>query len=327
MLLEFLKTIFGNDINTEDFNFPKQTPFYIRDSYNAKYLIWNNNRCILLAPKASNWRLPTLKKQLMNFQEISSVPCALSLENLTSLQRKNLIESNIPFVSASQQVFLPFWGCFFLERFKAKPHIAEKMAPGTQAVFLYLYYMHDIGSVNLTNISKALNISKATCTRAITDLEVSELLKVDTFGTNKWISLLYEKPELLKKAFARLKSPVERHIFMRKPFFNCDYPKSGMLALSTFSMIGINNHDGAIALSKKSAANIPVENIMTQMEFKDFGGYIAEVWSYDPNLFANNGIVDDVSLLLSMENNPNERVQMCLDLIREKHQLPIRNDE
>ena len=36
---------------------------------------------------------------------------------------------------------------------------------------------------------------------------------------------------------------------------------------------------------------------------------------------------DDISLLLSMENDPNERVQMCLDEIRKKHELPVKEDE
>ena len=134
-MLDFLKTIFGDTISVTEFNYPDKTPFYIRDGYTAQYLSWNKNKCVLLSPNSS-WRLPTLKKQILKFQEICTVPCALCLENMTSLQRRNLIENNIPFISRSQQVYLPFWGCSFIERFKNEIPITDKMAPGTQLFFL-----------------------------------------------------------------------------------------------------------------------------------------------------------------------------------------------
>lgn len=50
------------------------------------------------------------------------------------------------------------------------------MAPGTQLVFLYLYYLKTANTTNLTQISKELSLSKATCTRAIDDLTASGLI-------------------------------------------------------------------------------------------------------------------------------------------------------
>lgn len=89
-----------------------------------------------------------------------------------------MIENHIPFISMSQQVYLPFWGCSFFEQFKAETTIAVKMAPGTQLVFLYLYYGRSTEPVNLTQMAKELSLSKATCTRAVKDL-TSLLLSMD----------------------------------------------------------------------------------------------------------------------------------------------------
>ena len=278
-------------------------------------------------PNDSNWRLPTLKKQLKKFQGLSKVPCALCLENLTALQRRNLVENNIPFISLSQQVYLPFWGCSFRELFKANPPVTDKMAPGTQLVFLYLYYGQDSGPVNLTQLSKNLSLSKATCTRAINDLLGSGLITQNMEGTNKWITLAYGKPEFLKKGYTRLKSPVERILYVKAKVPIEGQVVSGIRALAQQSMISVNEHDGAIAVSKKTATRIPAGDICTEQYFGDFGGSIVEVWSYDPAIFAENMCADDISLLLSMENDPNERVQMCLDEIRKKHELPVKEDE
>ena len=251
----------------------------------------------------------------------------MCLENLTALQRRNLVENNIPFISLSQQVYLPFWGCSFRELFKANPPVTDKMAPGTQLVFLYLYYGQDSGPVNLTQLSKNLSLSKATCTRAINDLLGSGLITQNMEGTNKWITLAYGKPEFLKKGYTRLKSPVERILYVKAKVPIEGQVVSGIRALAQQSMISVNEHDGAIAVSKKTATRIPAGDICTEQYFGDFGGSIVEVWSYDPAIFAENMCADDISLLLSMENDPNERVQMCLDEIRKKHELPVKEDE
>ena len=143
-MLSFLKLVFGPDITVKGFDYTDDTPYYIKDGYTPQLL--------------------------------SSLPCALCLDNLSALQRRSMLEEHIPFVSLSQQVYLPFWGCAFHEQFKADAAIMAKMAPGTQLVFLYLYYAENTGSVNLTQIAKALSLSKATCTRAINDLSASGLI-------------------------------------------------------------------------------------------------------------------------------------------------------
>ena len=326
-MLSFLKSVFGADITAAEYNYTDDTPYYIRDGYAPQLLIWNQSKCIILIPNNPNWRLPTLKKQLKKFQEISEIPCALCLENLNALQRRNLVENLIPFISLSQQVYLPFWGCSFHEQFKAETPIADKMAPGTQLVFLYLYYRQSLEPVNLTQIAKDLFLSKATCTRAINDLLASGLVTQNVEGTNKWITRAYGRPEFLKKGYARLKSPVERILYVKTAVSIEGCVAGGIRALARKSMLGANERDGAFAVSKKAAAAIPADDICTEQYFGDFGGYIVEVWSYDPAVLAENICVDDISLLLSLENDNNERVQMCLDEIRKKHELPVKEDE
>lgn len=325
-MLDYLNLVFGGNITAAPYPYPEQTPYYIRDGYSAQLLSWNENRCVLLSPKDSAWRLPMLKKQLQKFQGISEFPCALGLENLTSLQRRNLLENHIPFISRSQQIYLPFWGCALSEKFKAAVPIDEKMAPGTQLVFLYLYYSAEGSRTNLTQLSKAVCLSKATCTRAVNDLTASGLISVEETGNTKWIMPTFEKPEFLKKGYARLKSPVERLVYVkRKP--TVSHIKGGIQALSEISMIGVKEQDGGIAVLKKECAKITADDILSKQEFEDFGGYILEAWSYDPAILAYHDRVDDISLLLSLEDNPNERIQMSLDEIREKHELPIKYEE
>lgn len=326
-MLDFLKTIFGDNITAVPYDCPEKMPYYIRDNYKLQRLSWEGSGCVLLSPSSSSWRLPTLKKHLKNLQGICQEPCALSLENLTSMQRRNLLENSIPFISVSQQVYLPFWGCAFMEKFKSDTSIPDKMAPGTQLVFLYLYYLKATESVNLTRISRELQLSKATCTRAINDLTASGLLAQKIEGTNKWITPAFKKPEFLKKGYARLKSPVERLVYVRDLPENLRYFQSGVKALSESTMVGAKEQDAGLAVSKKTCPSIPADDIISKQDFEDFGGTVIEVWRYDPSLLSKSGRVDEISLLLSLETDTDERIQMGLDEIREKHELPVKQDE
>lgn len=320
-MLSFLKSTFGSDITESEYIFPDNIPYYIRDSYSLRLLKWGENECVLLEAKDSSLRLPALKKHLKKFHELTGVQCALGLSNLSALQRKSLIEDKIPFLSLAQQVYLPFWGCVFSEKFKTETPRRDKMAPGTQLVFLYLYYSESQEPLNLTGLTKCLSLSKATCTRAVEDLSSSGLIDVKTEGTNKWIKRAYEKQEFLRKGYDRMKSPVERLLYLKKSLQLENQVIGGIRALAAESMIGVDNEDGSFAVSRDDAKKIPEDIICTKEYFKDFGGSLIEVWSYDPASFARNNVVDDISLLLSLDRDSDERVQKALDVIRKKYGL------
>lgn len=73
------------------------------------------------------------------------------------------------------------------------------------------------------------------------------------------------------KAYGRLKTPVDRILYV-KGTAQIEHPiASGIRALARQSMIGVNDQDGAIAISKKEAAKIPAEDICTKQYFEDFG--------------------------------------------------------
>lgn len=326
-MIEFLKSIFGGDVYISPYRYPENTPMYIRDNYDLRLLSWREHQCVLVVPKDDSWRLPALKKQYMNFQKLCDISCALYLDRLTVLQRKNLVESGIPFLSESQQVYLPFWGCFFIEKFSAEYKTPEMMAPGTQFIFLYLYYTNETEPINLTELSRKLFLSKATCTRAVRDLSASGIIAIENSGRNKWIIPQFDKPEFLRKGYSRLKSPVERIIYTKNLPSDQQFLQSGVKALSSISMVGARESDRGIAVSKRTASEIPTDSIISKREFEDFGGTAIEVWGYDPLPLSSDSRVDDISLLLSLDNDPDERIQMGLDEIREKHGLPMKDYE
>ena len=195
------------------------------------------------------------------------------------------------------------------------------MVPGTQAVFLYLYYHDDSRPVNLSHVAKDLSLSKATCTRAFDDLLGFRLICQKKEGANKWISPAFSKEEYLRRGYPKMKSPVQRMLFLKHGQSLPYQLIGGIRALSDKTELASNSRDGAIVISKAEANMIPSYCLCSQRDFEDFGGEVVEVWSYNPHVFSKQTYVDDISLLLSIGENTDERIQKSLDQIRAKHGL------
>ena len=77
----------------------------------------------------------------------------------------------------------------------------------------------------------------------------------------------------------------------------------------------------AFAIDWETAKGIDRSILMDEQSFRDFGGQIIEVWKYDPFLLSDTEYVDDISLLLDLADESDERVQYQLDGTRKKYGL------
>ena len=275
--------------------------------------------CILITPTDPDIHLPALKKQYQNIQKIMEGPIVLNLQYLTAVQRKNLIESRIPFLSLPYQVYLPFWGCFFTNRFNAQRE-KKVMTAAAQLVYLHMFYRGTTVPATHKEICEALELSKAGGTRAIQVLDDFGLIKQIPEGTSKKITLVSES---LNKAIQIMKSPIQKIMYLRSAPNQIPHMYGGIRALSMKSMIMAEPFDGSIVFSRENARTISAEFQITIEEFKDLGGIPAEVWGYDPFLLSSDDSVDDISLLLTLQDNDDERIQKELDRIRSKYGLAI----
>lgn len=320
-MIEYLQKIFGAKIKLSDYRLPKNTPIYLQEGYAVNKLIWDNSECVVITPLDMAMRLPVLKKHYQMIKDICNLPCALNLEQLTALQRENLISNNIPFISIKQQIYLPFWGSIFLERLKKEAKVPKKMTPTTQLVFLYIFYrlISDERKINSTSISSELCLPKSSVSRAVTELEAYGLLTMYSEGTKKWLNFKSNSNATLTKAIGYMCSPISRIVYLKELEKGLCYKYGGIKALSMMSILSANEREGAIVFNKNEIKKISEKNIISERTFDDFGGVITEVWRYDPGLLTDNEIVDDISLLLCLQDNEEERIQKELDKIRIKY--------
>ena len=98
-MLDYLQSVFGAGIKVEPYVFPADVPFYIRDGYSARILSWGKNECLAVKPFDKSARLSALKKHIQTIAALCGRLCVLELDGVTAAQRRNLLESRIPFIS------------------------------------------------------------------------------------------------------------------------------------------------------------------------------------------------------------------------------------
>ena len=321
-MIRTLERIFGPNISVAAYGDSNGLPFFLSDNYTYNKAAWNSLEFVIMRPKNQAARLSQLKKHYQLFASQSALPCALSLDHLTSPQRENLLNSNIPFISSKGQIFLPFWGCAFMETLKDEPFIPVKMTPTTQLVFLYIVYKSRDGAAQIKSaeISSALNIPKSSTSRAMKELSSYGLIETRSENTTKWITLAEAS---MMKSMQFMQSPVGKTIYLKSIPDNVPFKVGGIKALAEISMISLNDRDGSIVFEKHDAQLIPEKLFINQRTFDDFGGVVAEIWKYDPSKLACNNLVDELSLLLCLKDTEDERVQNELDTIRMKYNLEV----
>lgn len=317
-MLETIRNIFGNSISESRFQFPESIPNFIRYGYSVRRLFFGEKSSLLIIPKSDDWNLATLKKQIRLIEEMLHEPVIVQLERLTALQRTNLIESRIAFVSAKGQIFIPFWGSYFEEKILNPQKVPALLSANAQLVFLYLYYSKNRNrTLTQTQISRALSLPKTTCARAVQQLRDLDLVASLSERTANLISLKSD----LNTAFHHLTSPVQKLLYVKSMPLNISFKISGLKALSERSNLVSLSSDGGYAVNKAVAYNLDKNLLIDKQAFRDFGGEIIEVWKYDPLLLTDSEYADDISLLLELNDSDDERVQNELDNIRQKYGL------
>ena len=315
-LKKYLGSLFGNDVKIQDYTFPINIPIYLEEGYIFQLARIHGTSFISMQPTSNGYRLPTLIKHLAKASQLSGLTCALIISSLSSSQRRALISQKVSFVVPGLQLYLPFVGYAFSEKKIDTLRLPEAMAPGTQLVFLYLYYKKSNSAVTASTLATKLKLSKATLTRAIRALKQLGLLSIKEEGTKKLITLaITSKRNLLDAAKPYLTSPVHKIIYVsnqpNEAFLG------GILALSSQTMLSTTQNDGSYVVSISQAQEL-VSSEISEQDFLDFGGFLIEIWKYDPALLISGKVVDGISLIVSFNQEVDERTEQALDVVKEK---------
>ena len=295
-------------------------PLYLtaqRSFYRLSYQ--DNNALLIKISSDEKFGTMALEKQAVIFSEKFNMPTAFWFDNVTKAQRNSLIARNIPFISGSEQIYLPFLGMALSNRFRQMKIVnTNKMMPATQELFLYMLYKSNGKPVLKMNAAKAVGITKTSVTRASRQLEAMGLIAEEVRGKEHCMITNGMGLQLYEKAKPHLINPIQKIITIHntREYDNC--PLSGESALAKQTMLG-NPQIITRAIDKSV---VSLENI-TEIDIRwtqDKSLLNLELWKYNPALFMKNGVVDPISLSLTFENNVDERIEEAIEEYLEQYE-------
>lgn len=292
-------------INYKSWDKKQALPLYVAGNYEIDEAIVSNNRFIVMSPIGDLPTLPAMKKHIEKIQKIDDVPVAFYLKNLSDFRRKGMLESNIPFMT-EKQVFLPFIGALLMEE-KNNALYKEKFMFSTQQLFLmYLYNRQN--KLYVANVGKKLPYSAMTLSRAVKQLEASDLFLVYKDGVNKVIESKYDRRELFERAKPFLLDPVRKYGYIEKSRIDENMVLASESALAKNSMLNPSKLITYAIDEQKMDIN-QMEN-----ELVDPNKQIRlELWGYDPKLFSDDNVADGLSVALSLREIVDERIEEAID--------------
>jgi len=233
---------------------------------------------------------------------------------LTPYNRRRLVEQKVPFVVPGNQMYLPMLGVDFRERFKRLLTVPHRFSPATQAMVIHWLLKGTDEQLTPVHMSQLLDYSTMTMTRAFNELEAAEMGEVSRQGKERRLRFVEAKPDIWAKAQPFLRSPVTKQVSIRQPHPAPEGIQAGLTALAHYSMLAAPGRL-VLAVYGQDWNLLPLWHNKTPIPSQDPEALGIEVWCYRPSLFAEQGVVDRLSLYLSLKDNENEneRVQAALE--------------
>ncbi len=304
--------ILGLKLNYTKWNKEKQLPLFILNDFLVQKAIINDIECLSLTPKGDLPTLPAFKKQISIIKEIENVPIFLQLDAISSFRRQNLLENKIPFILKDKIVYLPFMATYLTNAQYGDKNV-EKISLATQLLFTWILYQNT-NKYYVSDAVKSLGFSNMTLTRSYRQLCATQLFEEHKDSRKIFLTTNLSKVDLFNKMRPYLQSPFYTQGYILKKEITKDMIPAGEFAFSQYTYINPPNLK-TYAIEKKH-----VKNIKLQRECYSYDEQVElQIWKYNPLLFSQNKKdIDDISLILSLLGNEDERLDIEIENLLKK---------
>lgn len=317
MLLEYLKSLFGDSAVSEYELNTNNLPFYLSNEY-CFCGISIVNKPYAFALSKNDLNLKSYKVQKKKLEGIFSLPVVLCANKLIFQQRENLINSGLEFVEPGKQIFMPSIGTVLDNRRKnTNNKIIEKFTPQIQLCALFFLY-HQDKEYTANEISDVTGLNVMAISRGVAVLNGLDLFSVRKVARTNFYAIKTNKAKFLSTIKDFLVTPIQKVVYAKEIDIVNISVKSGYTALAQMTSI-VDDSVKTYAISKKAYKTIENSCRQSMDEFLSSDKIVkVEIWKYDPIIFADKGCVDKLSLYLSFENDNDERTNEALDELMEE---------
>jgi hypothetical protein len=154
-------------------------------------------------------------------------------------------------------------------------------------------------------------------TRALNELEGIGLGQIAMEGRQRVLRFDRNIKALWENVLETLRSPVRKRLWVKHSLNKPLGMKAGLSALAYYSALA-ESANPVFALTGTNWKGIKTSKNLSVLEIAEPGACELEIWSYPPELFTKDGVVDRFSLYLSLQENKDERVESALAKMMEQ---------
>lgn len=303
--MEFIEKILGLDVSRQPWEHLQKMPYYIQDRFTIEKVALGNIATLFIYPRTELEHTAALQKHIARIQKAESIPVVIVLLSMSRYRRDAFVEARIPFVVPDKQLYLPFMGTYMQERLDSEEVKLEKFQPAAQVLFFYYLYQGQ-KDMYMTNAVKDLGYSAMTISRAAKQLVQTGFFTESKNGVQKVLTGTVQGRELFNSVRPALTNPVRRRTSVKKVDLNDAYILAGDSAIAKQTMLNDSMFCCYAVVGKQNLRELPYAmDANTDV--------VVEVWKYDPTLLSKDGMVDPLSLVMSFEDEEDERVQDAIE--------------
>jgi hypothetical protein len=306
-----------------------KVPHYIKDTYkliNLVLLIGGKNKqsklsMVLLLPVDDEYPgAVTLGKHIAQVQRVTDKVVVYVCKSLSVSERRSLITSHINFIQPGYQLYIPELAMDLRESVRTRRNEGEvsDLIPAAQAMVLgQLIKGWDSDQVfKAGDIMGDFKYSRVTLAKVINQLlKLGIIHPAQSRGFKNFYSFSAPAPDLFKKARHFMRSPVKRKVAIDRVLHVGDGVfLAGETALAKNTMLA-DPAKPVFGMTKKQFDTMVEDGDFRETSAVDEIRAWVEIWAYR-SLAEDKNIADEASLLLSLKDNPDERVQQALDDLR-----------
>lgn len=290
-------------------------PVYLTRRFDIRELhVFGRALVIALVTAEDQFDLSQLAKQRETLADKLGRDVVLVLPRIRSHERNRLILKQIPFIVPGRQMYLPMMLVDLRETFSA-PARAKSDAISWVAQLILLRHLQfsDIEKQPLSQIALSLGYSAMSISQALDELVALKLCRRKRLGRTKFIQVEHTPQNLWAAIGPLMRSPVKKFYFIQHIDRAVKRPlQAGMTALAEKTDL-VGDRIPTLAISVAEFRKASTAGLLKRCMLEEDAEMTVQAWAYAPRLLSSGPMVDELSLYLSLRDDPDERIQMGLD--------------
>ena len=308
---KFLKDIFGIDAVCQKFSDFASLSRLLVEAYDYVLVEINEVKFLAIAPVYEQPTIPTLVNHMKKISSEKNLPVVYHPRSLTYSKMKGLLQQKVPFIVDGKQAYLPFLGMFLQAIGDERNKNVRFSLPAQLLAMMYLYSREPF--LYIKKAVEFLPYSAMSITRAMRELEASELFYVEKDKQSNVLRSQLSKRELFDELVDRLASPIWKKGYINNEDITQAMVLAGEDALAEKSMLA-NILPVKYAIYRKNFD----ESLLKRDLIDSKKQSELQLWLYEPLLFSQSNIPDPISIILSLKNVHDERVEQAVEMLMDE---------